>query len=777
MGEYINKYKSTILKFIDFLIVFFLILLSIKKGGFYKSDYLGFNFIISLIGVMYIPIKSYFLLKNNQIKKDSILFLMFGLALSYSLPIIFNNYTDLSDALFEFTKYYNAVIIYFIVKNSESKNIYINGLILLSIVQGLFGIDQIANRVLSKLLQNFNTGYLSIDLDRMSGTIQYANTYAIIIVIGIILLVEKLDNIISKNKFWTSALLNSMLTFITICLILTKTRFAFIVLLFLVIVLIISKNIVNKKKICFIAILNLITALISSSIISRCMILNIKMYIYVYMALFIAIYTFISYFCIKLINKIDIKINKKIFITLIISTILLISLYFILAFNIYSIVVLDKSNTSYSCDVYLNAKQNNNIKINILSKEKESKYKLKVFSLDRIEGQSILFEEERVVNTSDEIIIDDAYVKLESFKCFKFEFECVSGDISISNVVINDKKHAISYLLIPYDVIERILDGVTGSDSITSRCTYYLDAIKIIKNSPKNLIIGCGGETFKNMYNQFKSSNYTSTEVHNSYLQIFCESGIVGFLFIFLIIVLIIKNYKFDFKKIALYALIIHSALDLNFSYMITVVIFSILIGCLKKRVDENNKNKYYNVLYIIFICIVTVLLCVIIHIEFRANIAYKMYISDTKYDNLDEEEKFKTMIALYKKKFEFDKTDYKNLKGYIDIRLKYAEFLKNVSSADGLYSIKSQIIEINKLLEHMEKSHKYSKDALFYIFDVYYMNTDFFLYTYFENENMVGKNYYKEKMSNILDKLEIFYKSQPNTLKRIEKNRALINY
>ena len=777
MGEYINKYKHTILKFIDFLIVFFLILLSIKKGGFYKSDCLVFNFTISLIGIVYVPIKSYFLLKDKKVKKDNILFLIFGLALSYSLPIIFNNYSDLSDALFEFTKYYNAVIIYFIVRNSASKNIYINGIILLSIIQGGFGVDQIASRVLSQILKNFNTGYLSIDLDRMSGTIQYANTYAIIIVMGIILLIGKLDAAILKRKFKISAILNSVLTFNTICLILTKTRFAFVVLFFFIIVLIISKNIVNKKKICFITILNLLIALISSSIISRYMTLNIKMYIYLYIALFIIIYTFISYLCIKFIDKIGIKVNKKICITLIIISILIIIVYFVLAFNIYSNVVLDNNNTSYNCDVYLNVNQDNNIKINILSKDQEAKYRLKVSLMDKLEGQRVLFEEERVLNTVDEVLIDNVYAKPDSFKCFKFEFECISGSISINNVIINDKKYAISYLLIPYDVIERVLDGITGSDSITSRGTYYLDAIKIIKSSTKNFILGCGGETFKNMYNQFKNSDYTSTEVHNSYLQIFCETGIIGLLFITLITLFIIKNYKLDLVKIALYALLVHSALDLNFSYMIIVTIFSMLIGCLNERGEKNNNDKYYNVIYVILVSIITILLCIVIHIEFRANIAYEMYISDTKYGNLDEDEKFKTMISLYKKKFEFDKTDYKNLKEYIDIKLKYVKFLRNVYSAEELYSIKLQVIEINKLLKYMEETHKYNKDTLFYIFDVYYIYSDFFVYTYFENETTVGKNYYKEQMLDVLDRIEKFYKKQTNTIKKVEKNRALINY
>lgn len=781
MKEGIMKNKDIILKFIDFLIVFFIALLSIKKGGFYKSDYLGFNFLISCIGIIYIILKAKFVFKEKKVKKDEILFLMFGLCISYSLPIIFQNYSNLSDALFEFTKYYNMLIIYFIVKNSASKNIYINGLIAISLLQCLLGIDQIAYRYLEDTLNQFNTGYLSTDLDRMSGTIQYANTFAILIVVSIILLVQKIDDNVLNKNFKLASIFNVLLTFLLICLILTKTRFALVILVLLLIVLMLSKNIISKKKVLIILLIDIILTMVSSSIIAGYMSLDNKKNIYFYIIIFMILFTILSYLFIKIIDRISFKFCKKTKAIFFITTFSLVVIYFILAFNIHATIKLNEKNNIYNADVYLKVEEKNNITIKLLKNDNSisgSKYRVKVSYIDNIEGQKVLFEEENLIEEKDVIYIDNINIDVKEFKCFKFEFECINGEVSIPNVEINQKKYAISYLLLPYKVIERILDGLTGSDSISSRFIYYKDAVKIITNSPKNFFIGCGGEAFKNMYNQFKDVTYISSEVHNSYLQIFCESGIFGFIFIVLIIIYVVKNYKLDTIKIALYALIIHSVLDLNFSYMIALTFFSILMGCLQEKKDCYCKNKKY-VMHFIFLCILTVILAIIIFIEFKANIAKEIYVSDneSEYENVHDKETYINAMELYKKKFEYDMTEYKSLKLYINLKLEYVKFLNKTSDSYKLIYIKEQILEVDKLLKYMQKTNKYSKEALFYIFEVYYTYKSYFIYTYFDLDNEAGNVYYNDKMLDILNTIEKYFPKQASTIQKVDNKRSLLIY
>ena len=97
------------------------------------------------------------------------------------LPIVFNNYTNLNNSIFEMIRYFNLYFIYKLMKSLNTQNILLNGILVISFIQCIFGLDFLGNRYLENLLKIFSSSYLDKDLYRISGTFQYANVFGMFI--------------------------------------------------------------------------------------------------------------------------------------------------------------------------------------------------------------------------------------------------------------------------------------------------------------------------------------------------------------------------------------------------------------------------------------------------------------------------------------------------------------------------------------------------------------------------------------------------------------------
>ena len=110
---------------IDYILIILLVILSLFKGGFYKSDILLVSIIVSIIALIKIIFLICENIKNKSYSIDVISVLLLLLSFSYLVPIIFNNYSDLNDSIYESIRYFGLYFVYTIVKNSDNKkNIY-----------------------------------------------------------------------------------------------------------------------------------------------------------------------------------------------------------------------------------------------------------------------------------------------------------------------------------------------------------------------------------------------------------------------------------------------------------------------------------------------------------------------------------------------------------------------------------------------------------------------------------------------------------------------------
>lgn len=154
------------------------------------------------------------------------------------------------------------------------------------------------------------------------------------------------------------------------------------------------------------------------------------------------------------------------------------------------------------------------------------------------------------------------------------------------------------------------------NNSYTSRMDFNRWAWEIVKDYPIN---GTGAGGWNALYHQYQDYLAWTSEVHNHFMQVWVEAGIIGFLsWIVLLGTLIyclyrLKNRSHDRMLIwglaaAGLALVIHSAIDFDFSLPAVFILFWTLIGLLNgvyKSIyteSQHSTQPRYFIEYAVFI-------------------------------------------------------------------------------------------------------------------------------------------------------------------------------
>ena len=89
------------------------------------------------------------------------------------------------------------------------------------------------------------------------------------------------------------------------------------------------------------------------------------------------------------------------------------------------------------------------------------------------------------------------------------------------------RRITLAYKYIPEAISKRISSINIEDSSVSGRFAFYRDALKIIKDHP---ILGTGGGGWEAIYKAYQSYEYFTTEVHNFFLELWVETGTVGFM-------------------------------------------------------------------------------------------------------------------------------------------------------------------------------------------------------------------------------------------------------
>ncbi len=752
---------------INTFLVILLILLSIQKGGFYKGDNLLFILCIEILGIITII---YNFVKNKlKYDFDIIAFLLLLLPITYVLPVIFSNYASLSDSLVEMLRYFNLYIIYKIVYYSKNKKVYENIIIGITLFFGVLGIDGLGSRVFKVVLQKFHSNYLATDLMRMSSTIQYANVLAIMLLIASVFLFERLICAYNNKDKRKVAINFTCYFFVISCLVLTQSRMPLLLMLvyYLLRVLLDKENRKNQEKILLI----FIPILLIYTVVTYKLIYINKNYIYLITAVFLVICYSLPYIYINIYKKNNkiisfIAKNKK---RIAIIFVLFFFLYIVLAYIIPApLKITEKSKDIFRRNIYGIDSLENNIKFKVNQNIQDSRYWIKIYSISVSNKKELVKSYEYYNNVSGNFDFD--FSLKEKSKYILIEIKCYKGSINVDNLKINDKNIALNYALFPVDIISKIQDTLHGSDSYNLRIIYYKDALKIWSSSLKNILFGVGGEGFNELYQTVQTVGYTSTEVHNSFLQILVESGILGFSCIIAVIVIYICIAKKGVYKYATLLLVLHSIVDLDFSYTIILVIFAILLA-----ITQRKKEIGKSITILGKIEIVTSLLFsgFTIYLLVKMNMAYFMNIP--KIDSAKNDIKSQAnLVNVLEQRVMLDSSDNNYRK---ELSEEYENYLKlliewiNTDTNNQVVKdeIKNILTNIEKNAEVMYKNERYDKDNLIDISNIYFNNMYYLVQNSNFGDKKEGYNNYLEKIKENLEYVENNYRYNSKVQEKLD--------
>ncbi|MEG2348869.1 MAG: O-antigen ligase family protein, partial [Clostridia bacterium] len=668
--------KDKIQNVIDIIIMVLLAFIGIKKGGFYKTDSLIFELLITILSAVYMCFKNIQKSKYKERKFDTVGFLLLLLPIFYTLPVIFKNYANLNESIFEIIRYFNLYTIYKIAKNSNNKKIYKSGIIVIGTIFCIFGLDGVGNRYFSNILSKFDSGYLDLNRTRMSGTIQYANTFALFVLIAYIFLQEKItcqfNMMKNKKKIPLFSLYYTLAVLMITCIILSGSRMVFFLLLS---TLVITYFMCKRKLNIFAITVSFIEAIIFSNIISILMVNEPKLIL-----LIVAFSFIINIFCIYIMLKFSKKnvysnMYKKLS-KLKVSYFFCFAISAIIALNIRLPFTMAYNKNVNSVDKYIYnlEKGSNLLELDILS-EGDSRYSINILKKNK--------------DGTEKFIKNIAYYNTTTGK-FKIYFEADETDIAIhlninsqkgnfkiSNVRLNSKEKSINYALVPYEFIYKLQDAFSKNTSIRDRLEYYKDSLKIIFKTPLNIFVGVGAGGFNDLYDSVQTLKYSSTKVHSSFLQIFLESGVFSFIIIIIAIILAVIRSK-KYTKLALLILVLHSIVDLNFSYFFIIITFAIIMGMQDEIKIEKCKETHtiaFKVLNIIEDAIYYSYTLVIAVILIKANYAYEIKIP--KYEKQTIQNQM-NVVKVQEKRVNLDTSEniYRE-----ELSLQYSNYLKMLLS------------------------------------------------------------------------------------------------
>ena len=609
------KLMKKITGILDILICLLLFISALYKGAFYKEDSLFVSMMICILGLVCLGVKIVFNIKDNRkitkSKLETVVDICVMLMpIAYFLPVIFGKAASRESAIFETIRYINFAIIYFIVRTTCNKKIYLTSIVVIGVIIAILGIDEITYRFIGKILEPLSITYLSESGNKISSTLQYANITGLFMLISCIIVQNKLVKnlpILSKNSTLKFKILVIVELFSLILLqsavVLTTSRMN--TLLMIVISIIYSVYCAKKggKKSALMLILMLFAAFVLVTSIDTYLLRHNNFMIcftYLITLVIIGILVILSTMFGVVINceKTIFKINSKQKIILAIVVLIAIVILFITP-NSLRVNDTTAKGSMVTRNIYTKLEPSMDLYINF-DFNRNNSFILEIYEIDeQFNKKAVVSITERSVNNNEY----KAQIKLsDTAESLMLNFTTIDSDISIKELKLNDKRITLSYKFIPDTMMFRLRDTLIKDSNNNLRFTYYKDAMKLFNDSK---LIGIGGEGFKSRYQEVQTERYISSEVHSAPLQILVESGVIGFSTFIVICFgagfIVFKLLKRKNEETILYVLmlivfVMTAAFDLVLSFGIMINLFAIILGLIigeYKRSKLEDKDRY----------------------------------------------------------------------------------------------------------------------------------------------------------------------------------------
>lgn len=741
-----KKIMSKMSSLIDTILCILLIIVTLSKGGFYKEDILFPALIINILGIFLAIIKVINNIRENGIISKSKMVTLLDIFVSilpvaYFMPLLFNKSISIENSIFEGIRYTNLAVIYYIIRSSRNTQIYLNVLLVIACMVGVFGIDEITYRIIENF-EGIPIGYLGQNDSVISSVVQYANIASVIMIIGASISLIKVHN---TNK----TIFKCLYVFLQIQILLTSSRMGAALLLIGTICFSLHYIFKKEKRKVIELGLSFIFSIFCSGLISNLIEsvqYNWTLIIYVSVFILPYLYELFTRLLLQIFNKKKYIITNKYigkYVCIIIVCVGI--LFFILpsSLNIQSeneeVKTICKRTTVYNYG-------KNELYLKITPEDIYTEYTVDVYQIYEDYKPEKLLTLDKNDFTNCEYIGN--FKTTNGSKFVEFVYNVQKGGINVENVKINSNEIPMSYLFLPDRLAFRLKDSFNLDLNNTLRLEYYIDALKLIKTSP---IIGVGGEGFKLGYQMVQNSTYISSEVHSSPLQIAVETGIIGFVSYIVInilaIMLMVEIYKKN-KEIDSYILLfiiiainIMALFDLTMSFAIMTYILAVILGIIvnnymylpKSKNDEfklDNKSGI-SIMAIVFLVFSIVALGGMIIYNFNIYRASMVTLPQVIEGTQEYNNKMFEKVNLLEYKLNLDKY---NINYMIELDNTYSDYI-NLLKGMSLSAInKEEKDEINKELakyvlrqkanvDNMIECEYYNKYALQQVASCYFNN------------------------------------------------------
>lgn len=556
---------------------------------FYRGMYFRENYIISvlIIGFFYLLV----LIMNTRYKKEkylnmidwSVIFFTIAYAMSFIFSV--SKKDGLDGLLVASALYFCYYIGKYVTDIDESEHII-----------WLLGASAVVISLISILgATGLFKAHGYVQDVRLMGPYQYANSAASIYASFYIIISTYISK---RNKPRFMIYLSPILIITMLALFLTKSRGGLLVFF---VAYIFSFIIIDYKAKLISAALLVITCAASLAIyndFNSAMANGILSYGAIVKLLIIAIISsLIFYLLTKKIDKLDSKIIKRILVGL--TAVSILSLGFVLNYT----EPISFSEGMYTIDnnVY-NLNPDTKYKIEFSSDASENnKIQLIVYNISQSDEYWELFN--RVVDTQHDIYEFSTQSDTKGIMV-----RAISVDKKISTIesirILNQdnsvaKKIKLKYKLIPYDLGKKINEFNISTRNAVLRFDFVRDGFIIWKD---HFVFGAGGNAWENLYKKYQSNNYNSNEAHNFYIQTAVETGLIGIVALFFLLILLFVGFvklrgKLDESEkyvvypvfVGLIVLFMHAAIDLDFSlYAITYFAWTYL-GVLSSYISKKD--------------------------------------------------------------------------------------------------------------------------------------------------------------------------------------------
>ncbi len=596
-----NTDKSTLDVIFVYLIGIFMLIIPFYRGLFFRINYIPAIIIVSALYVVYTVYKLRSKTFNPLDTYMDIAVLLIPIA--YLMSFFFA--ANMKDAFDMFLIYCSYFMLYkltsdLLEKNEKNKDILINVIIVSTFILSFTAMLNIAGIV---ELKGVFPG------KRLFGLYQYANTTASVLGVGIILTLNKLMSEASVKKV---AIYQMILTSLISSFIFTLSRGGYLVLALVLLFNVIFVS--ARAKLKFMLTL-FISFLSSASLIYKYYMLaeEVMSGIWVHYLISIITCAVIIYIIYLLKDKLIIKVSDKVINTALVS--LVIILVGIVAFlfsargpieyKIEHTASEEQSWKNKNITLYeLEPATSYIIEFNIKSSvESKNGYRVLIRSYNSENKRTDIFEHTGLIGLKTEkknfefTTPDDS----EWIRVHFYNYESDSYTV-YKNVIFKDSNNNVVKEMnrlkyIPVAIADRLSDISLETRGASSRINFTKDGLKIIGDYP---IIGAGGGAWKNLYRQYQSIPYNTTEVHNFYVQYGTEVGIIGLTaligLILLMIISMVKSIKakssYLYVYLAVMLLLLHSTIDFNLSLVAVGYILWLLIGVINSEKNTPSIGK-----------------------------------------------------------------------------------------------------------------------------------------------------------------------------------------